>query len=438
MRELTNATPLTGADSDYDALLESIGNARFVLIGEASHGTHDFYAHRARITERLIREKGFIAVAAEADWPDAYQVNRHLMGGDGESPLQALEEFRRFPLWMWRNTVVRDFVRDLKAYNEEVVAKSRAGFYGLDLYSLHGSIAAVIEYLEGVDPDAAQRARDRYGCLESPDSEPQRYGMEASFGVREPCEDEAVAQLVELLRRAGDYTHRDGENAGDEFFFAEQNARLVVDAEAYYRAMFRGGRDDTWNRRDTHMADTLDALDKHLTRRNRKPAKIVVWAHNSHLGDARATDMGWERGELNLGQLTRTRHGEETFIVGFTTYTGTVTAANDWGAPARRMRVLPALAGSLEARLHAMGDGQDFVLDLRDQEAVPMALREKLLERAIGVVYRPSTERWSHYFHCDVAKQFDALIHLDTTSALEPLDRTSGWQIEPDTFPTGI
>jgi erythromycin esterase-like protein len=334
MTELPSATPLTGADNDYDGLLESIGDARFVLIGEASHGTHDFYAHRARITERLIREKGFLAVAAEADWPDAYHVNRYLMGGDGETPLEALEEFRRFPLWMWRNTVVRDFVRDMRAYNDEMGAKKRVGFYGLDLYSLHGSIAAVIEYLEGIDPDAARRARDRYGCLESPDQEPQRYGMEASFGVREPCEDEVIAQLVELLRRSGDYAHRDGGGeAEDEFFFAEQNARLVVDAEAYYRGMFRGGRDDTWNRRDTHMADTLDALDRHLTRRSGGPAKIVVWAHNSHLGDARATDMGWERDELNLGQLARTRHTGETFIVGFTTYTGTVTAANDWGSP---------------------------------------------------------------------------------------------------------
>jgi erythromycin esterase-like protein len=433
--------PLTGASHDYDTLLDKIGDARFVLIGEASHGTHEFYNERARITRRLLEEKGFHAVAVEADWPDAYRVNRFLRGhGQGDDPLRSLSDFTRFPLWMWRNAVVLRFITDLAEYNATVPDDRTVGFYGLDLYSLYGSIAAVVAYLEKVDPDAARRARDRYGCLEFFEPNPQRYGMETSFGIREPCADEAVAQLVELMRRAGEYTEHDGPVAGDEYFFAEQNARLVVNAEMYYRAMFHAGRDSTWNLRDTHMADTLDALEQHLTQRHGEPAKIVVWAHNSHLGDARATDMGEERGELNLGQLTRERHGREAFLIGFSTYTGTVTAAQDWDGPAQRKRVRPGMAGSVEELMHEAGEGRDFWLDLRDDARLREALKTPRLERAIGVLYRPQTERWSHYFHCRVAEQFDALLHFDETSALQPLDRTPGWQEGelPDTYPTGM
>lgn len=433
--------PLLGSSGDYDTLLKTIGDARFVLIGEASHGTQEFYNERARITRRLIEEKGFHAVAVEADWPDAYRVNRYLRGhGDGDTPLEALGNFTRFPLWMWRNEVVLDFIADLAEFNATVPEQRRAGFYGLDLYSLYGSMAAVIEYLEDVDPEAAKRARNRYGCLEFSDPDPQRYGMEASFGIREPCEDEVVAQLVDLLKQPGQYTKR--EDAGqDEFFFAEQNARLVVNAEAYYRAMFQGGRTseyNTWNMRDTHMADTLDALDQHLTRQRGEPARIVVWAHNSHLGDARATEMGEERGELNLGQLTRQRHGRESFLIGLTTYSGTVTAARNWDEPGQVRRVRPALPDSLEELLHHAAE--DFWVDLRDDTPAVEALRSPRLERAIGVIYRPETERWSHYFHSRVSEQFDALLHFDETSAIIPLDRTSSWDTEdaPDTYPSGI
>jgi erythromycin esterase-like protein len=431
------AQPLTGASEDYDALLDRIGDAHFALIGEASHGTHEFYNERARITRRLIEEKGFHAVAAEADWPDAYRVNRYVRGlGDGDTPLDALEGFERFPQWMWRNAVVLDFIADLAAWNATVPERRRAGFYGLDLYSLYGSIAAVIEYLERVDPEAARRARDRYSCLEF-HGDPQRYGYAASFDVNESCEEEAIAQLIELLRQRGEYARRDGA-AEDEFFFAEQNARLVVNAEEYYRAMFRGGRDNTWNLRDTHMANTLDALAAHLSQRYGTSAKIVVWAHNSHLGDARATEMGQERGELNLGQLTRQRHGRDAFLIGLTTYSGTVTAATDWGGDAERKRVRRGLPGSIEALFHEAGAG-DFLLDLRD-ERLRAALREERLERAIGVIYRPDTERWSHYFHTRLPAQFDAVLHFDETRAVEPLERTPAWETgePPETYPTGV
>ncbi len=343
------AVPLLGGSGDYDALLDLIGDARFVLLGEASHGTHEFYNERARITRRLIGEKGFNAVAVEADWPDAYEVNRFVRAaGDGMSAVDSLAGFRRFPQWMWRNADVLDFITDLREHNDNVPDKeTKVGFYGLDLYNLGASIGAVIGYLDRVDPEAARRARDRYACLEQFSEDPQRYGYATFLGANEPCEDEAVAQLVELLRRAGDYAHRDGQVAEDEYFFAEQNARLVVNAEEYYRAMFRG-RDDSWNLRDTHMAETLDALVGHLERQGVR-GKVAVWAHNSHLGDARATEMG-ERGELNVGQLVRERYGRDSVVLGFSTFAGTLTADTDCGAETELNRVTAALAGRDERR----------------------------------------------------------------------------------------
>ncbi len=417
--------------------MDSIGDARVVLLGEASHGTHEFYNERARITRRLITEKGFSAVAVEADWPDAYAVNRYVRAvGDGTSAIDSLSGFQRFPHWMWRNADVLDFVTYLREHNDSVSQDTtKVGFYGLDLYSLGASIEAVIDYLDKVDPDAARRARDRYACLEQFGQDPQQYGYAAYLGASEPCEEEAVAQLVEMHRRASEYASRDGQVAEEEFFQAEQNARLVKNAEEYYRSMFRG-RDTSWNLRDTHMAETLDALVNHLSRHGQR-AKVVVWEHNSHLGDARATEMG-ERGELNVGQLVRERYGREAFLVGFSTYQGTVTAASDWGGDAERKRVRPALAGSYEALFHEVGI-PDFLLDLRDVET-RKALRGPLLERAIGVIYKPETERWSHYFEARLPDQFDAVLHFDETRAVEPLERAPAWETgEPaETFPTGI
>jgi erythromycin esterase-like protein len=430
------AHPLTGAAGDYDPLLGFIGEARFVLIGEASHGTHEFYRERAQITKRLIKEKGFTAVAVEADWPDAYRVNSYVRGDDSGGGVEALAGFKRFPTWMWRNADVLDFVGWLQAHNDASPTGGKVGFYGLDLYSLYSSMEAVLGYLDKVDPDAARRARYRYSCFEHFGEDTQAYGYAASFGLTESCEDEAVNQVLELQRRAAEFARRDGRVAEDEFFYAEQNARLVKNAEEYYRSMFRG-RVSSWNLRDRHMAETLDALVAYLGRQE-GIAKVVVWEHNSHIGDARATEMG-QGGELNVGQLVREKYGREAVLVGFSTYSGTVTAASDWGAPAERKRVRPALAGSYEELFHRVGFPR-FLLPLRNGREVLAALREPQLERAIGVIYRPETERLSHYFRARLPDQFDAVLHFDETRAVEPLERTATWNEgeAPETFPSGV
>jgi erythromycin esterase-like protein len=426
--------PLAGNEHEYDALLALIGDARFVLIGEASHGTHEFYAERAAITKRLIAEKGFTAVAVEADWPDAYRVNRYVRGMPQDADADAaLSGFTRFPTWMWRNTVVRDFVDWLRAHNARLSGgAARTGFYGLDLYSLYASIEAVVGYLDKVDPAAAARARYRYGCLEHFGEDSQQYGYAASFDLSASCEKEVIEQLVELQRRADRYAHLDGRVAEDEYFYAEQNARLAKNAEEYYRTMFHG-RVSSWNLRDRHMVETLDALAPHLDRHGGR-TKVVVWAHNSHLGDARATQMG-DAGEWNVGQLVRERHATETVLVGLTTDHGTVTAASDWDGPAERKRVRPGLPGSVEALFHETGIPR-FFLPLQGGEGATI-LQERRIERAIGVIYRPETERLSHYFDARLPAQFDAVLHFDETRALEPLEPTEGWQSgeAPETYP---
>jgi erythromycin esterase-like protein len=429
------AQPLRPATPDYSSLVRTIGNARFVLLGEASHGTHEFYAERARITQQLITEHGFTAVAVEADWPDAYRVNRYVRGeSDDTDAEEALGDFKRFPTWMWRNSVVVDFVRWLREHNATRQPAARAGFYGLDLYSLFSSIEAVITYLDRVDPAAARRARARYSCFDHFSEDSQRYGHSVASGFAEPCEDQVVAQLMEL--RAATYAHRDGAAAEDEHFFAEQNARLARNAEAYYRSMFRG-RVSSWNLRDEHMVETLDALALHLDRRT-AGAKIVVWAHNSHLGDARATEMG-RHGELNVGQLVRERYPSASVSIGFTTHDGTVTAATDWDEPAERKTVRPSLPSSIERACHDT-DIPWFVLDFRGRDDALRLLAPPRLERAIGVIYRPDTERASHYFHARVPQQFDAIIHIDRTRAVDPLERSALWPDAepPETYPTGL
>jgi len=431
------AHPLTGGSADYDPVVELARDARFVLLGEASHGTHEFYLARAEITKRLVAEHGFSAVAVEADWPDAHRVNDFVRGlGNCPTADDALAGFERFPQWMWRNEDVLEFVRWLHDRNlREPDDTARAGFYGMDLYSLYESAESVLRYLERVDPEAARRARFRYGCFEQFGEDSQAYGYVASFDLTRSCEDEAVRQLVELRQRAHELANRDGRVAADAFFSAEQNARLVKNAEEYYRSMFRG-RVSSWNLRDTHMAETLDQLATHLERQGRAP-KVVVWAHNSHLGDARATEMG-RGGELNVGQLMRERFGRAVVNVGFTTYTGTVTAADDWGDPAKTKRVRPGLPDSCEALFHDVGEPR-FFLDLRSGPA-GTALRAPRLERAIGVIYRPQTERLSHYFQARLADQFDAVIHFDETRAVAPLERVAIVESDepPETYPSGI
>jgi len=431
------AVRLNDAADIADEILSLVGDARFVLIGEASHGTHEFYRCRAEITKRLIAEKGFSAVAVEADFPDAYRVNRFVRGfGADKTADGALSNFQKFPLWMWRNRDVLKFVEWLREHNANETHFEQAGFYGIDLYSLHASIEAVLSYLEEVDPDAAKQARSRYSCFEHFGEDAQSYGYAASYDKRFSCEDEVIKQLLDLQQRAAEYANRDGFIARDEYFFAEQNARLVKNAEEYYRQMF-GGRVSSWNLRDRHMAESLDALASHLENET-QPAKIVVWVHNSHLGDARATEMG-ERGEWNVGQIVRERHGSEAVrLIGFTTYTGTVAAADNWDEAAQFKKVRPAHKDSYEFIFHETELAQ-FFLDLRDEE-IEEALRRPQLERAIGVIYRPETERVSHYFTAVLSEQFDGVIHFDQTRHVEPLEKAVGRTHEdaPETFPTGL
>jgi erythromycin esterase-like protein len=425
------AQPLKGAAGDYDELMQFIGEARFVLLGEASHGTHEFYRARAEITKRLIKEKGFTAVAVEADWPDAYRVNCYIRGADRDkTALEALGDFERFPTWMWRNADVLDFVGWLRDYNLNLRQdRNKIGFYGLDLYSLHRSMQAVIKYLEKVDPEAARQARSRYACFDHASEDPQAYGYAVTFGVSQPCQQEAINQLVELQRNAHQYIQRDGGMAEDEQFYAEQNARLAKNSEEYYRTMFTG-RVSSWNLRDCHMAETLDQLADHLSRQG-QPAKIVVWEHNSHLGDARATELG-RSGELNVGQVVRQHYDDQARLIGFSTYMGTVTAANNWDEPAELKRVRPGLPGSYEALFHDVSLPA-FFLNLRENNPAVEGLRQERLERAIGVIYRPETERISHYFEASLPQQFDGLIYFDETRAVEPLERAPHWHTVDET-----
>ncbi|MCV7300801.1 erythromycin esterase family protein [Mycobacterium barrassiae] len=436
------AVDAPGGVPSPEVLEEIIGDAHIVLIGESSHGTHEFYRARAEITKWLIEEKGFVGVAAEADWPDAYRVNRYVHGlSEDQSADEALSGFERFPAWMWRNTVVRDFVDWLYDHNQRTrtVGRRQAGFYGLDLYSLHRSIQEVIAYLDKVDPRAAARARTRYACFDHVSADDgQAYGFAAAFGAGLSCEREAVEQLVEMQRTAAEYARRDGLLAEDEAFYAQQNAQTVRDAEAYYRAMF-SGRVTSWNLRDRHMAQTLQALMAHLSRHgDQHSARIVVWAHNSHIGDARATEVGGD-GQLTLGQLVRERYGQDCRLVGFTTYSGTVTAASEWGGVAERKIVRPALNGSVEELFHETGRSE-FLVSPAVSRAAADPLDTVRLGRAIGVIYLPQTERQSHYYHVRPGEQFDAIIHIDRTRALEPLETTSLWDAgeAPETYPTGL
>jgi erythromycin esterase-like protein len=338
---------------------------------------------------------------------------------------------------MWRNADVLDFVGWLRAHNDTRAHDAdKVGFYGLDLYSLHASIASVLTYLRAVDPAAAARAQERYACFDQYGDDPQAYGYAASADISASCEDAVIAELVELQRAAGEYARRNHRQAPDAVFYAEQNARVVANAERYYRAMF-GTRVSSWNLRDRHMAESLDELVAWMEREGRT-AKVVLWAHNSHLGDARATELG-RGGELNVGQLVRERYGAQAVLVGFSTYTGTVTAASNWDEPAERKRVRPGMAKSYEALFHDV-EVPDFLVMPAEHPALFTALEQPRLQRAIGVIYRPYTERHSHYFHARLSHQFDAMLHYDTTRAVEPLERTGLWERGemPETYPTAL
>ncbi len=413
-----------------DALVSRAANARVVLIGEATHGTSEFYRMRALITRELIQRHGFNFVAAEADWPDAARIDAYVLGDPPRSRVE-FTPFSRFPTWMWRNDEVHEFVAWLRSWNlARSERASRAGFHGLDLYSMFTSIAVVLDYLDDVDPGAARVARARYGTLTPWQRDPAAYGRAVLVGKYESSEREVVSMLRDLLEKRLDYAAKDGER----FFDAAQNARVVADAEGYYRAMYYGSA-ASWNLRDSHMFDTLQALLDFYGPGSRG----IVWAHNSHVGNAVATEMG-ARGEWNIGQLCRKAFGEDAYIIGFGTDHGTVAAASDWDEPMQRMRVRPAHPESYESLCHA-SERPAFVLHLRDprRPAVRDELLPPRLERAIGVVYRPETERASHYFHAVLPGQFDELVWFDETRAVTPLEaKVTASAGLPETYPFGL
>ncbi|KAL6066375.1 Erythromycin esterase [Balamuthia mandrillaris] len=467
--------------SSYDSLLAAIGDAPIVMIGEASHGTKEFYHERAEITRRLIQEKGFNSVIVEADWPDAYRANRYVCEAastrkatQDRNADEALHDFTRFPTWMWRNTEVAEFLEWLRGFNRSISEPyDKVGFYGMDMYSLVTSAHEVIRYLEKVDSKAALDARKLYSCFMQYGDDTQAYGMSAALGLTRSCEDSCIRVLTQLKKKADDYISQNGFSAEDELFYTTTNAEVVRDAEEYYRRMMFGGA-DSWNLRDTHMVNTILSLHKHRSKHGRQ-SKIVVWAHNSHLGDARATAMGKRRGEHNVGQLLRQRVGmDNTFNIGFTTYTGTVSAATDWDGPRETKRVNPGRDDSYEGLFHRLtallaapnfmflfnkilpsgeaeqgeqsGRGRKVMLERQKQEVdkeLTKLLGTSMLERYIGVIYRPDTELMSHYSRSTLSEQYDAVIHIDETSALPPLDPVSHLPSEepenvPETFPEGV
>jgi erythromycin esterase-like protein len=415
-------------DPAFGALFDRYGDARVVLLGEASHGTSEFYLARAAISRRLIERHGFNIVAVEADWPDAATIDRyvrHRQPREGE-----MRAFERFPTWMWRNEEVDAFIRWMRDHNQGRAYEQMCGFYGLDLYNLSGSMEAVIDFLEREDPELARLAHRRYGCLEPWAEEPQLYGRNALLEGYARCEVGVVQMLKDLLQKQIDCFAEEC----DEWLDAQANARLVKDAEAYYRIMYHGSA-ESWNLRDTHMFDTLNMI---LGAKGPN-AKAIVWAHNSHIGNAAFTDMGMHREELNIGQLVKEKYDARARLIGFGTHTGTVAAADDWDEPMRIKKVRPSLLDSYERMSHECGVDR-FLLDLREGEVgreIKAALSEPRLERFIGVIYRPETERWSHYSEAILPKQFDCWVWFDETSAVTPLpgDQRPG---DEETYPFGL
>jgi erythromycin esterase len=424
-------------DADFDALVDRVGDARLVLIGEASHGTHEFYAWRDRLTRRLVTDRGFTFVAVEGDWPDCRRLHRWVVGDpDGPPDVDtALRGYDRWPTWMWANTAVRAATTWLHEHNRGRPAPEQVGFHGLDVYSLQRSIREVVGWLRDNEPDLADAAVEAYGCFEPYGRDPFEYAR-ATRWVPESCED----RVVEMLRTMCERHATDAAGDPDERFVAEQNAAVVAGAERYYRSAVRGGP-SSWNVRDTHMAETLDRLLTHAGRdmngQAKAPAKGVVWAHNTHVGDASATDMA-DAGMTNLGKLARERYGrDEVVLVGLAGHRGSVIAGDDWGAPAERLPVPPGRAGSAEDRLHAALGDQESLLVFPQADDQPPWLRTPLDHRAIGVVYRPEREKWGNYVPSTLGERYDAMLWFGETSALEPLRAEPPDDPEPETAPSG-
>jgi erythromycin esterase len=405
---------------DLDPLIERIGDARFVLLGEASHGTHEYYTWRTALSKRLIQEKGFSFIAVEGDWPDCYVINRFVKGYEksGTKSIDVLKSFRRWPTWMWGNWEVGSLIEWLHDFNKTLPSGKKVGFYGLDVYSLWESMEVMINYLRKEDPDAAQLAIEALRCFE-PYAEGQDYAR-AMLHLSATCRDEVLTLLKEVRRRSRHYDH-DAEAALN----SEMNAQVIANAEKYYRAMV-SFRDESWNVRDTHMVETLNALSKF----HGLKSKAIVWAHNTHIGDARFTDMAQE-GLLNVGQLVREqqeKHG--VFIAGFASYEGGVIAGRSWGAAMEVMTVPPAVKGSVEELLHSESTENRIIFS-------HAAFERHLPHRAIGVVYHPKAE-WGNYVTSLLASRYDALFYFDRSRALHPLHLQPNVKEVPETYPFGV
>jgi len=457
--------PTKDRPENWKKLMTAIGDAQVVMIGEASHGTHEFYELRAEITKHLIQEKGFRAVCVEADWPDAYRVNRFVHRARNTrdlTPKESLRDFVRFPLWMWRNEVVEDFVGWLRGYNDFQDAKDKIAFYGLDFYSMFSSMSAVIDYLQKVSPKDAKKAASNYSKFDRFQCNPSQYGFWAGLGMQS-LESEVVDILEDMRTKKEEYLHAGHMIDGDELFFATRNAALVKNAEEYYRKMYHCDA-ITWNIRDSHMADTVQALMDFMHEKNpNKPPKVILWAHNSHLGDARASENKKTMAELNLGQLMRQQFGlENTFNIGFGTSLGTVTASRKWEEPGYLFQLQPGIPSSYEKLFHKVAEtsaSKNFMLlfrannayrtpqerrtlegveanddnDLVDKDVVKYLSQKARYERYIGVIYKPHTQKLSHCSMVDLPKEFDAYIYLDSTRAVKPLDNVEIWSRGPPT-----
>jgi erythromycin esterase-like protein len=428
-------------DPNFDSIMDAIGDSEIVMIGEASHGTHEYYKIRAELTKRLIEEKNFNFVTVEADWPDTYRINRYVQNGkySESSPEESLQDFKRFPYWMWKNTAVLDFIKWLRSFNDDLPNEKKVGFYGMDLYSFFTSVDEVIKYLEKVDPDEAMIAKKLYGNFDKFRGQPEKYGLYVEQGRCKSYEKEVVKVLCDLHKNGPEYIKgRGGYINGDELFYTKQNGLLVKDAEEYYRKTYVPG-EISWNIRDTHMVECIQKL-MEFYNSNGRPPKLVIWAHSSHLGDARATEST-QSGQWNVGELMRKLFGfEHTFNIGFSSYNGTVTASSKWGQPEQFMVVNNGLYNSYEHLFHTVSEqsnDKNFILLFRsnnpdveiDQDMVKVVSKRRL-HRYIGVIYRPDTERWSHYSESSLTKEFDAFIHIDISNAVIPLNPSPAWTKE--------
>jgi erythromycin esterase-like protein len=433
---------LQGMPTDFDSVMAHVAEASLVLIGESTHGTQEFYRARIELSKRLIMEKGFQTIAIEGDFPDVYRINRYInWQGTDTSSKGALGDFDRFPTWMWRNEEMVSFIDWLRKHNQSLPINERIAMYGLDFYSIYKSIDLIITLLEKKDPKFAAEAKKRYACLDVY-QDPQQYGYMATLLNNTLCQEDVLKQYREIVKKDLDFFKGDQLSAAEEKFYLEQNALLVKDAEHYYKSLFYADSSMSWNIRDRHMMQVITSIEKH-NKMLGKSHKMIIWAHNSHVGDARATEMA-ARGELNVGQLAKELYGAQAINIGFTTYTGTVSAASAWEGEVERKRVRPALDISLEAFFHSIRL-EAFIIIPSKYPALYLLLDDHdYLERAIGVIYLPQTERRSHYFYAQIAKQFDVIIHYDTTHALIPLERSTRWQKgeeeedAPETFPYGI